>query len=519
MKLFGKFAALVMLVALIGAALPAWGQDATAEATPEVVVLVPHTDEAFGIETVVPDGWTTVGNGAVARQSSATDSAVIIQQSAPLSASALLSAIQPQLMLTEAPEPVGTHQGGALEWTLYQVDVTAGTVSVKIDLALAEAGGTTYLVLMQAPPDGYDDLHAAVFLPTLDAFAPLSVTQEPVPYTVEDVTFANGDVTLAGTLTLPPTDGPHAVVVLVSGSGPQDRDETLGGGIAMKPFRLLADALTRAGVAVLRYDDRGVGQSTGDFSTATVSDFAADAASAIDYLLTRDDINPDQIGLLGHSEGGLVAAMLGASDPDLDFIISMAGPGVSGRDVLLVQNRRLLEAEGATQEQIDAQVAFVEQLLGVLDDPAAMENVTYEYTLQQAQALPAEQQAALGDLEQYAHAVAAQVVDQYGIASFKSFVSYDPAPDWAQTTVPVLGLFGGKDVQVDAEQNAPALEAALKDGGNTDYQVVVLPDANHLFQAANTGGTSEYATLPAEFTPDFLPTILTWLQAHGYIPG
>ncbi|MCC6804045.1 MAG: alpha/beta hydrolase [Anaerolineae bacterium] len=514
MRLSGKWMALALVLALIGAVSPVWAQDATAEATPEVIVLVPHTEAGFGFETVVPDGWTSAGNGAFARQSSAIDTAVIVQQSAPLNASALLTAIQPQLMLTEAPEPVGTYPGGALEWTLYQVDVTAGAVGVKVDLALAEADGTTYLVLMQAPPDGYDDLHAAVFLPTLDAFAPLSVTQEPVSYTVEDVTFANGDVTLAGTLTLPPTDGPHAVVVLVSGSGPQDRDESLGGGIAMKPFRLIADALTRAGVAVLRYDDRGVGKSTGDFGSATVSDFAADAAAAIDYLLTRADINPDQIGLLGHSEGGLVAAMLGAGDPDLDFIISMAGPSVNGRDVLLVQNRRLLEAEGATQEQIDSQVAYVEQLLNVLDDPAAMETLTYEFTLQQVQALPEEQQAAVGDIDQYAHAVATQVAQQYGVASFKSFVNYDPATDWAQTAVPVLALFGGKDVQVDAEQNAPALEAALAEAGNADYEIVVFPNANHLFQEAGTGGVSEYGSLPGEFTPDFLPTIIDWITEH-----
>jgi pimeloyl-ACP methyl ester carboxylesterase len=302
--------------------------------------------------------------------------------------------------------------------------------------------------------------------------------------------------------------------VLVSGSGPQNRDESLGGGIAMKPFRLLADALTRAGVAVLRYDDRGVGRSTGEFAAAVTADFASDAAAAIDYLLTREDINPDQIGLIGHSEGGLVAAMLGAQNEDLDFIISLAGPGVNGRDVLRLQNRRLMEAEGATQEQIDAQLAFVEDMFTVLDDPEAMEALTYEFALEQAETLPEEQRLALGDIEQYARIAAAQTAQQYTAGWFGSFLNYDPAPDWAQTTIPVLALFGGKDVQVDAEQNAPAVEAALAEAGNEDYEVVVLPNANHLFQEAETGGLSEYATLPAEFAPDFLPTILEWLQAH-----
>jgi hypothetical protein len=512
--------ALALMLALIGAVSPAWAQDATAEVAPDVTVLVPHTEEGFGFETVVPDGWTSVGNGIYARQSSPTDTTVIAQQAAPLGAEALLNAILPQLALTTAPESVGTYAGQALEWTLYAIDVTVGATSIKVDLALAEDGGTTYLVLLQTSPEDYETLHAGVFLPTLDAFAVLAPeAEEPVPYTVEDVTFENGDVTLAGTLTLPPADGPHPVVVLVTGSGPQDRDEALGGGIAIKPFKLIADALTRAGIAVLRYDDRGIGESTGDFATATETDFAADAAAAIDYLLTRDDINPDEIGLLGHSEGGLIAAVLGASNPDLDFIITMAGPGVNGRDVLLVQNQRLMQAEGATQAQIDEQVAFVEDLLTLLDDPQAMETLMYERALAQIQSLPEEQQAALGDIETYARTSAAQAVQQYATGWFKGFVTYDPAPDWAQITVPVLALFGGKDVQVDAEQNAPAVEAALAEAGNEDYEIVVLPNANHLFQEAGTGGFSEYGALPAEFLPDFLPTILSWLQAHVTIAG
>ena len=141
------------------------------------------------------------------------------------------------------------------------------------------------------------------------------------------------------------------------------------------------------------------------FPTAVVSDFASDAGAAIRYLLTREEIDPRQVGVLGHSEGGLVAAMLGAHNDDLDFIISLAGPGVNGRDLLLLQNQRILEAEGATQEQIDAQLAFVEELTAVLDDPAAVEALIYARTLEQAEALPDAQRAALGDLEEYAHRV------------------------------------------------------------------------------------------------------------------
>ena len=511
-KLIGWTALFVLVIAYT---LPTVAQESTPESVQETIVLVPHTDEAFGIETVVPDGWTNVGNGIFSRAGTPTDTVLVAQQSAPLHADALLNAILPQLALTEAPEPVGTYQGAVLDWTLYQVDVQAGNMTIRVDLALAESEGTTYLVLVQSPPEDYDTLHTNVFLLTLDSFAPMvEATQEPVPYTIEDVIFDNGDVTLAGTLTLPPTAGAHPVVVLVSGSGPQDRDESLGGGIAIKPFRLLADALTREGIAVLRYDDRGVGESTGDFATATTTDFASDAEAAIAYLLTRDDINPDQIGLIGHSEGGLVAAMLGATNDDLDFIVSLAGPGTSGRDVLLLQNRRLMEAEGASEEEIEAQVAFVEGMFQHLGDPEAIEQYVYERALEQIAALPEDEREALGDAEAYARTLAAQSAQQYGAAWFESFLNYDPALDWAQTTIPVLAIFGGKDVQVDAQQNAPALQAALEQTGNEDFEIVVLPDANHLFQAAGTGGLSEYGTLPAEFTPDLLPTLLNWLLAR-----
>jgi hypothetical protein len=478
----------------------------------ETDVLLPHTSEGYGYISVVAEGWTDLGLGIFARQSEAADPTLVAQQSAPLPAENVLASLLPQLSLTEMPESVGTHQGEGLEWTLYQADVAAGGVEVAVDLALSEMGGTTYIVLLQSSPDEYASLHERVFLPTLNAFTPLDEPVVDVPYDVEEVAFDNDDVTLAGTLTLPPTDGPHPVVVLVSGSGPQDRDETLGGGIAIKPFRLLADALTREGVAVLRYDDRGVGESTGTFSTATVSDFASDTEAAIDYLLTREEIDPTQIGVLGHSEGGLVAAMLGARNDDLDFIISLAGPGVNGRDVLLLQNQRILEAEGATQEQIDAQLAFVRELTTMLDDPEATDALVYEHTLAQLQALPEEERTALGDLEQHARIVADQAAQQFGAEWFASFLDYDPAPDWAQTTVPLLAIFGGKDVQVDAEQNAPALENALAQAGNDDVEIVVLPNANHLFQEAETGSFTEYATLPAEFTPDLVPTIKDWLR-------
>ena len=476
------------------------------------VTLLPYTSEAFALEAVVPEGWTDLGPGIVARQRDDTDPTLVALQSAPVSAEVMLDSLLPQLALNEPPQSAGTYDTPALSWTLYEVEVPIAGVTV--DLALAEEDGVTYLALLQAPPDEFDTLHAGVFLPILDAFAPYEPETGPVPYLVEEVTFPSGDHTLAGTLTLPSAPGPHPVIILVSGSGPQDRDEALGGGIAIRPFRLLADALTRAGMAVLRYDDRGVGQSTGDFSEASSADFADDAEAAIAYLLSRPEIDPDQVGLLGHSEGGLVAAMLGARNDDLDFIISLAGPGVPGREVLILQSRLLMEAEGAGEEAIADQVAFIEELITLTDDPEAAEALIYEQALEQVQALPEEEHAALGDLEEYARAVAEQTAQEFTGPWFELFLTYDPAADWAQTDVPVLAIFGGKDVQVDAAQNAPPLAAALLEGGNSDVAVVVLPEANHLFQAADTGGFSEYATLPAEFTPDLIPTLLGWLERH-----
>ncbi|MEX1018385.1 MAG: alpha/beta fold hydrolase [Litorilinea sp.] len=484
----------------------------------QAVTLLPHTDEQYGIESVTPEGWVNAGNGIFARQSHAEDVTIIVQQAAPVDAETVLNSILPQLLLTEPPESVGTIQSPALDWTLYEVAIDTDAFELQIDMALAETGGVSYLLLLQAPTEEYEALHNAVFLPTLDQFAPLEreISQEDVPYLIEDVTFENenADVTLAGTLTLPPTDGPHPVVVLVSGSGPQNRDSVIAAEIAIAPFRLLADALTRQGIGVLRYDDRGVGESTGDFVATEITDFAEDAEAAIDFLRTHPDIDPDGIGLLGHSEGGMVAAILGSRNEDLDFIIALAGPGVRGDEVLILQNQLVMEAEGATQAEIEAQVAFVREMVAVVDDPEAIEALTYAHTLTQLEALPEEEVAGLEDLEQYARIVAAQAAQQYSAGWFRSFLEYDAASDWAQTTVPVLAVYGGKDVQVDAEQNATAVEAALQEAGNTEYEIVILPDANHLFQAADTGAISEYSELAGEFTPNLVPTLIEWLYQY-----
>lgn len=485
----------------------------------DTITLNPYTDNAFGLTSVVPDGWKDVGNGLYRRQKTATDITLLAQQAVPLAADKVMPIMLPQLGLTEAPEAVGGYQSAVLAWTLYKVDVKAPSGTIAVDFALAEdkAAGKTYIVLLQTTPDEYDVLHKEVFQPVLEALVPYTEpAAEDVPYTQEEVTFKSGDITLAGTLTLPEGDGPFPAIVLVTGSGAQDRDETIG---AMKPFRLIADGLTRAGVAVLRWDDRGVAKSTGEFDKATTADFASDATAAIDFLLTRDDINPDQIGLLGHSEGGDVAAMLGASNKNLAFIISMAGPAVSGADVLLVQNKRILEAEKAPADAVEGQLAFLPKLFDAIQakDADTISQLTHDQALAQIKLLSEEEQKQIGDIEVYAKKQADNAAAVYNTDWFRFFLTYNPGEDWAKTTIPVLAIYGTLDVQVDADQNGPAFEAAMKEAGNTDYQLTVLPKANHLMQAATTGSPSEYATLKQEFTPDFLPTIINWLTKQGII--
>jgi uncharacterized protein len=505
---FAKFCALLVVLGLF-VGVPAAGQD---EATAPPIVLVPHVDETFALESMVPSGWTDVGGGAFVDENDPRGVNMILLQSGPLNQDGTLAGLLPLLGLSETPHSVGTHSGVAFEWTLYKLELDG---EPTLDLALAQSGSTTYVVVLQASPADYVMLHANVFLPALNSLvAHVELDQAPVPYTVEEVTYPSGGMVLAGTLTLPPTDGRHPVVVLVSGSGPQDRDETFGGGIAIKSFKLLADALTRQGIAVLRYDERGIGQSGGDFASATTSDFADDAEAGIAYLLTREDIDPNQIGLLGHSEGGLVAAMLGARNADLDFIVLLAGPAVSGFDVLRLQVQLGALAEGVAPEQAAAKGEYIDGIFAHLDDPQALEDFAYEQAKQQLAAMPESDRAGLGDLDAVARAKGAETAAYFGTDWYKMFLRYDPGPDLAQTHIPVLAIFGGKDTQVDAGQNAPALVKALTKAGNKDYAISVLPGANHLFQQAGTGAASEYPTLPGEFTPDLLPVLLAWLHEH-----
>ena len=347
------------------------------------------------------------------------------------------------------------------------------------------------------------------------AEAPIATptVQEQLPYRAEEVSVSHGDVHLAGTLTLPEGSGPHPALILVSGSGLQDRNSSHPTLPGYEPFKWLADHLTRQGIAVLRYDDRGTGKSTGgEFGVDTTLDYAGDAESVLEYLLTRPDINPDQIGILGHSEGAHIAAIVASRRPELAFVISMAGMAVDGEELIMLQVEQGARADGLDEAEITRQVESNRQEIGLIlaKDWDGLREFKTAQTMEYFQGLPADQRVPDSELD----AAVKETVDQAMKSMqgwFYFFLSHDPAVEWEQVHVPVLALFGDKDTQVSAAQNRPPLDAALARAGNQDVTVIVFPGTNHLFQRAETGGSAEYASLPMEFVPGLLDTISDWI--------
>lgn len=338
--------------------------------------------------------------------------------------------------------------------------------------------------------------------------------KKPYPYKEEAVKYDNAKaegVTLAGTLTLPNTTGPHPAVVLISGSGPQNRDEEL---LGHKPFLVLADHLTRQGIAVLRFDDRGVAESTGNFATATSADFATDAEAAVAYLKKRKDIDASKIGLMGHSEGGLIAPMVAAQSKDVAFIVLLAGPGVSGTEILLLQQELIAKASMVPANVIALNRKLNKrtfELLGQHEDdlPKAKEEIK-KYMEEEKKRLSDTDKAALeASMGQFD-----QTFQQISSPWFRFFLKYDPASSLEKVSCPVLAINGSKDLQVDAEQNLPAIEKALKKAGNKNYEIKSLANLNHLFQASETGSPTEYGKLTETFSPTALNTISNWLQTQ-----
>ena len=325
--------------------------------------------------------------------------------------------------------------------------------------------------------------------------------QPPFPYRTEEVVVQSAaGVKLAGTLTLPQGKGPFPAAVMITGSGAQDRDETI---LGHKPFAVIADRLTRDGVAVLRVDDRGFAQSTGDFTSATDDDFAVDAAANVAFLRGRPDIDPARVGLIGHSEGGLVAPKVASRDRKLAFIVLMAGPGVPLSEVLRAQRAAMAPAMGLSPDEIRKTQALIDHVI------AAMRGAKDEADAR-ARALKVIE--AEGSDAIRARAPAAILATQLSSGWMRNLVDYDPAPTLAKVKCPILALNGSKDGQVPPDQNLPAIRAATK--GNPDVTIVELPGLNHLFQTAKTGAVGEYADIEETVAPIALDTMSSWITRH-----
>jgi pimeloyl-ACP methyl ester carboxylesterase len=340
--------------------------------------------------------------------------------------------------------------------------------------------------------------------------------QEPKPpfsYISEEVTFLNvrDSIYLAGTLTMPSSGQGFPVVVLISGSGPQNRDEEL---LGHKPFLVLADHLTKNGIAVLRYDDRGVGKSKGNFGKATSADFATDVSAAVQYLKTRKEIDGKKIGLIGHSEGGMIAPMVAADTKDIGFIVLLAGTGVPGKDIIILQQQLIAKAEGVVSEKDLAETAaFTEEIAKIVTSGKDEKTVSIEFIdfLKSTwQKLPDSSKKIYGT-----EAVFLMQSAQMNTPWMRFFMAYDPATVLEKIRIPVLALNGSKDLQVWPAQNLPAIEKALKKAGNKKYTVKELPGLNHLFQECITGAPSEYEKIEMTIAPGVLDEINRWIKERG----
>ncbi|PSR03093.1 MAG: hypothetical protein BRD47_01480 [Bacteroidetes bacterium QS_8_68_28] len=359
----------------------------------------------------------------------------------------------------------------------------ARTRSGSIDGTWKQNGVTVPLVLERGAPESSDTT----------APARPQTPEPPFPYETEDVRFESnaGSVELAGTLTRPEGEGPPPAVVLISGSGPQNRNGRVAG---HETLHVLADALTRRGVAVLRYDERGVGESSGTFAGATTEDLAADVRAGLDLLRQRNDLG--KVGLIGWSEGGIVAPMIAARSSTVDFLVLMGAPGVPGKALLLEQSARIAEAQGAAPATLDSIRTAQDRLLSaVAQAPDSAEAAT-------------QIRRVLGERQKSQETIEAQI-QQYTAPWFRYFVDHDPRPALRKVDAPVLALYGANDLQVPPRQNAAPLREALS--GNADATVEVLPGLNHLFQPAETGLPSAYRRIETTIAPKALQRIAGWI--------
>ncbi|HZK40280.1 MAG TPA: alpha/beta fold hydrolase [Atribacterota bacterium] len=335
------------------------------------------------------------------------------------------------------------------------------------------------------------------------------VPKKPYPYIEEEAIYENKEagITLAGTLTLPSGNGPFPAVLLITGSGPQDRNETI---YNHSPFLVLADYLTRQDIAVLRVDDRGVGESTGDFSQATSEDFASDVLAGVEYLKTCKEIDPKKIGLIGHSEGGIIAPMVAVKSPDVAFIVLMAGTGLTGEEILYLQGALISRAMGVSEEDIIKNRQFNDKIFSVLkeeEDSEIAEKRLRQMFMEDWEKMSDEKKEQIGDPEVFLEAQLQSLLSPW----LKFFLTYDPKPILSKVKCPVLAINGEKDLQVPPKENLSTIEEYLKTGGNQNYTIKELPGLNHLFQTTQTGLPSEYAKIEETISPVALKIVGDWI--------
>jgi len=330
---------------------------------------------------------------------------------------------------------------------------------------------------------------------------------KPYPYKSEEITFVNkkaNNITLSGTLTLPKNIKKPVVAILISGSGPQNRDEEI---LDHKPFLVLADHLTNNGIAVLRYDDRGVAKSEGTQNNATSADFATDVEAAITYLQTRKDIDTSKIGLIGHSEGGLIAPMVASNNNNVAFIVLLAGPGVNGAEVLKTQTKKAFELAGLTKKHIDFNNKVSEEIYNMVkieNDNNKLQINIIDYLNEVKKVAPDSYAKELTDT---AIKIQAKTISSPWMTYF---IKTNPKEFLNQVNCPVLAINGSKDIQVIADLNLSGINSALKH--NDDVTVKKLEGLNHLFQTCETGAVNEYAKIKETFSPKALQIISNWIN-------
>jgi pimeloyl-ACP methyl ester carboxylesterase len=333
--------------------------------------------------------------------------------------------------------------------------------------------------------------------------------QKPYPYLEEEVSYKNpvDNNKLAGTLTLPRMGTNHPAVILISGSGAQDRNETIAG---HRPFLVLADALTRKGIAVLRVDDRGMGGSELGPATATSENYAEDVLAGIQYLKGRKEINSSQIGLIGHSEGGMIAPIAATRSNDVAFLILLAGPGQTGPEVMYTQTELIHKANGVPPTITTKTVAFLKTIFEILknqSDKKVAEQLIRQEIAKTAAEIPEDQKKDFAPIK----ATMEGQIPMYVSEWFRFFTLFDPLPTLKKVRVPVLALNGELDLQVAWKENLDLIASALKAGSNKDYTVKAFPKLNHLFQTSTTGTLSEYDKIEETMSPLVLETISNWI--------